>query len=119
MQQCWEYLNADLNHWAPWVRFFGTSDDKHFIIDADLDPPPAWVTTVIRRKTAVFWCSENAGVTDLNADFEFPPETTAEQAIAQMGYELVEPREYAPPEPESLVFAEGSTGPEGSTGATA
>lgn len=120
-EQCWEPIGVDMNNWAPWCRFFQTSDDKNFVIDADLLPVPGWIATVIRRPTAVFYCTANAGVTDMNADFMFPPETTPEQAIAQMGYELVAPRPYTPPEvevtyaPAEMLFAEGSTGPEGST----
>lgn len=90
MADCWEILDADLNHWTPGARFFTTGTD-YFIIDADLAPPPGWITTVIRRKTAVFYCTEQAGVTDLFADFEFDPMTTPEQAVALMGHTLVTP----------------------------
>lgn len=87
-ETCWEIADADMSNWAPWCRYFATSDGKYFIVDADLEPAPPFVTTVIRRPTAVFWCSENAGVTDMDADFMYPPETTPEQAIALMGYTL-------------------------------
>lgn len=102
-EQCWEILDADISHWAPWVRFFGTSDGKHFVIDADLLPPPGWVTTVIRRPTAVLYCTETAGVTDLNPDHCFPPETTCEQVIGLLGYHMVDPRQYVPPDPNGGV----------------
>ena len=91
MADCWEIIDADLNHWAPWVRFFATSDGQHFVIDADLAHAPGWVSTVVRRKTALLYCTPDADVTDLNADAEFPPMTTPEQAIAQLGYTLVAP----------------------------
>lgn len=92
-ETCWEPTNIDLNNWAPWCRFFTTSDGKHFVIDADLATPPAWITTVIRRKTAVLYCTPEGGVTDLNADLEFPPQTTPEQAVALMGYQMIDPPE--------------------------
>ena len=101
----------DISQWGSWCRLFSASDGQSFVIDADLAPPPGWVSTVIRRKTAVFFCTPEGGVTDLNADFEFPPQTTPEQAVALMGYQMVDP---------PLIFAQGSTGPDGSTaGATA
>ena len=98
-EQCWEILNADLAHWAPWTRFFGTSDQppQYFVIDADTLPPPGWVSTVIRRPTCVLYCTDTAGVTDLNPDHCFAPETTPEEAVALMGYELIEPKQYEPP----------------------
>ena len=115
-ETCWEPTNIDISHWAPWCRFFETSHPdnhpaKYFVIDADLAEPPGWITTVIRRPTAVFYCGPRGEVTDLDADHAFPPMTTPEQAIALMGYHMVDP---------PLIFAQGSTGPEGSTaGATA
>ena len=77
-----------MSNWGWWCRFFATSDGKYFVVDADLEPAPAFVTTVIRRKTAVFYCTVGAGVTDMDADAVFPPMTTPEQAIAAMGYTL-------------------------------
>lgn len=91
MADCWEILNADLANWTPGARFFATDDDTYFIIDADLEPAPGWVSTVIRRRTAVFYCTDTAGVTDLNADHEFPPGTTPEQAVELMGHTLTDP----------------------------
>lgn len=93
---CWEPAGVDIGNWAPWCRFFQTSlpdgdPAKYFIIDADLQQPPAWITTVIRRRTAVLYCGPRGEVTDLNADLEFPPMTTPEEAIAQMGYTFVQP----------------------------
>ena len=111
-EQCWEYLDADISQWAPWCRFFGTSDGLYFIVDADLLPPPGWVSTVIRRPTAILYCTETAGVTDLNADHMFPPETTPEQAIAALGYELIAPKPYiAPPVPATngVLVSQSST----------
>ena len=93
---CWEPTDVDLSHWAPWCRFFETSQpdghpQKYFVVDADLATPPAWITTVIRRRTAVLYCGPRGEVTDLNADIAFPPMTTPEEAIEQMGYTLVPP----------------------------
>ena len=45
---------------------------------------------MIRRRTAVLYCGPRGEVTDLNADLEFPPMTTPEQAIELMGYTLIE-----------------------------
>lgn len=90
---CWEPPNVDLNNWGPSCRYFAADDGKYFVIDADTQPAPGWVATVIRRNTAVFWCTENAGVTDLDPDFMYPPGTTPEQAITLMGYQLVDPPE--------------------------
>lgn len=113
-ETCWEILNADISHWGGWCRLFQTSDDKWFVVDADVAAPPAWITTVIRRKTAVFWCNEYGGVTDLIADFEFPPMTTAEQAVENMGYTLTDPQYYVPPQQQVFDFG-GSTADAGST----
>jgi hypothetical protein len=88
-ETCWEVIDADISHWGGWCRFFATSDGRFFIVDADLEKPAAWITTVIRRNTAVFWCSSGGGVIDLVADYEYAPMTTPEQAIALMGYELI------------------------------
>ena len=90
-ETCWEIINADISQWGSWCRLFHTSDNKWFVIDADVQPVPSWITTVIRRKTAVFWCNENGGVTDLIADYEYAPMTTAEVAVQLMGYELTNP----------------------------
>lgn len=91
MPDCWEVPNADLSNWGPWCRFFATSDDppKYFVIDADTAPAPEWVAHVIRRNTAVFYCTDTAGVTDMNADYQYPPGTTTEQAVELMGYTLL------------------------------
>lgn len=93
MADCWEVLDADLNNWAPWCRLFATSDGTYFIIDADLQPAPGFVSSVIRQKTAVFYCGSDGTVTDLTADHEFPPQTTPENCIAQLGYTLTTPPE--------------------------
>lgn len=85
MKTATENTEICLAHWVPGSRFFTTSDGKHMVICPDLaDYPP----TVIRRTTTVFYCAEDSAVTDLTADFVFPPGTTAEQALAEMGYEL-------------------------------
>lgn len=84
----WEVPDADISNWIPTARYFATSDNKYFIVDADTAPVPGWIKNVIRRCTAVFWCTENAGVTDLNPDYEYPPGTTPEQAVELMGYTL-------------------------------
>jgi hypothetical protein len=90
-ETCWEVSDADMSNWGWWCRLFATSDGLYFVIDADLEPPPAFVTTVIRRQTAVFYCTAGAGVTDMDADFTYPPGTTPEQAIIRMGYTLTAP----------------------------
>jgi hypothetical protein len=107
----WEVPDADLSAWVPGTRFFATNDDKYFVIDADLTEVPGWITTVIRRRTAVFYCTSNAGVTDLDADFEYPEGTTPEQAVKAMGYTLVEqPSDYQVP-----MFSTPVTPDEGAT----
>ncbi len=83
--------DVDLNHWTPGARFFAASDGKFFIVDSDTMPAPGFVTTVIRRPTAIFYCGPAATVTDLDPDHMFPPGTTPEQAIAELGYTLEAP----------------------------
>lgn len=83
-----EILDADLNHWVPGTRFFQTSDDTYFVVDADLTEYPDNRVTYRRRQTAVLFCNADATVTDLVPDHLFPPGTTPEDAIAQLGYEL-------------------------------
>lgn len=74
-----------LSHWVPGARFFTTSDGKHMVITPDLaDYPPE----VVRRKTSVFYCAADSGVTDLIPDHIYPPGTTAEEALSDMGYQL-------------------------------
>ena len=100
MQTCWEVIGVDLSNWAPWCRLFHSSDDKAFIVDADLAPPPGWITHIVRRNTAVFYCEKDGGVTDLVPDFQFPSGTPVERAVILMGYALEAPREYERPEGE-------------------
>lgn len=115
MAECWEVTDVDISQWGSWCRFFATDDDRFFVVDCDVLPAPAWITTVIRRNTAVFWCSSNGGVIDLVADFEYKPMTTAEQAIELMGFELVNaPSGYELPDPEPL-FSVPNQPDEGST----
>ncbi len=83
-----EIHDLDLSHWAPGARFFSTSDDKNFIVDADLTEYPSGATRFIRRETAVLYCNPDATVTDMVPDHTFPPGTTAEDAITGMGYTL-------------------------------
>ena len=86
-----EIIDADLNHWVPGTRFFSTSDDQHFVVCSDLtNYPTRGAFTYIRRQTAVLFCTPEATVTDMTPDHTFPPGTTAEQAITQLGYTLEE-----------------------------
>lgn len=114
---CWEVVDADLSNWVPGCRFFATSDDRYFVIDADTTDYPGWITTVIRRRTAVFYCTSTAGVTDMDADYEFPEKTTPEQAVALMGLTLVNaPSNYTVPlEPGPMPSDYGSTADQGAT----
>lgn len=82
-----EIMDADLGGWAPSVRLFSTSDDKHFVVDADLfGYPESGSVRFIRRATCVLYCNADGTVTDLTPDHVFPPGTTAEDAVVAMGY---------------------------------
>ena len=85
METATEILDADLGHWAPGSRMFSTSDDQHFVVDADLAEYPTGIR-IVRRETAVLYCNADGTVTDLTPDHTFPPGTTAEEAVAAMGY---------------------------------
>lgn len=84
-----EITDADLNHWVPGTRFFQGSDGQHFVVDADLSAyPEDGSVRFIRRNTVVLYCNADATVTDLIPDHVFPPGTTAEEAVALLGYTL-------------------------------
>lgn len=85
-----EILDIDLNHWVPGTRFFHTSDDQYFVIDADTTDYPNNRVNYRRRQTAVLFCNADATVTDLIPDHTFPAGTTPEEAIALLGYTLEE-----------------------------
>lgn len=80
-----ENTGVCLAHWVPGARFFSTSDGKHMVITPDVGELPPMV---VRRDTAVFYCAADSGITDLTPDFVFPPGTTAEDALTEMGYVL-------------------------------
>lgn len=85
-----EIFDADLNHWIYGTRFFKTDDNKYFVVDADTsDYQDNAGVKFIRRPTVVLYCTESASVTDLIPDHSFPPGTTAEEAISQLGYQLI------------------------------
>lgn len=85
-----EIFDADLAHWVPGTRFFSTSDDRYFLVDADLTEYPNNKITYRRRQTAVLYCNADATVADLIPDHTFPAGTTPEEAIALLGYTLEE-----------------------------
>ena len=85
-----EVTDMDLSRWAPGSRMFSTSGGQHFIVDADLTEYPHGAIKFVRRQTAVLYCNPDATVTDLIPDHTFPPGTTPEDAIAQLGYTLEE-----------------------------
>jgi hypothetical protein len=88
-ETCSEDTAVDLSFWMPGARFFHTSDDQHFIVDADLtDYPENGPIRFIRRNTSVLYCTAAATVTDMIPDHIYPPGTTAEEAIALLGYQL-------------------------------
>ena len=88
MKTATEILDADLNHWVPGTRFFSTSDGKYFVVDADTADYPRGPFTIIRRDTAVIDCTADATVISPISKQLFPPGTSAEEAIAAMGYTL-------------------------------
>lgn len=82
-----EVTDVDLGHWVSGARLFECSDGRWLIIDADIEEhPDAGSISFVRRDTSVFVCSEQATVTDMTADHTFPPGTTAEAALAELGY---------------------------------
>ena len=85
--QAWEN-NIQLSNWAPGCRFFSTSDGKHFVVDADLTEYPEGPTRFIRRDTVVLYCTAEAGITDMIPDHVYPPGTTPEQVLDDMGYAM-------------------------------
>lgn len=86
MKTATENTSVDISHWVPGARFFSGSDGKHFIIDADLTVYPEGPTNFIRRQTAVLYCSDQGVVEDMVPDHLYPPGTTPEAALAELGY---------------------------------
>ena len=83
-----ENTEVDISHWVPGARFFSTEDGKHFIIDADLTDYPNGQTTFIRRETAVLHCSPDGMVEDMVPDHLYPPGTTPEFVLTDLGYTI-------------------------------
>lgn len=83
-----EITDIDLSHWVPGTRMFSTSDGKYFVVDSDFNDYPTEGVTFVRRETVIHFCTEQATVTSLAGDHTFPPGTTAEAAIAAIGYTL-------------------------------
>ena len=77
--------------WTPSSQLFSTSDNRHMVIDADLTEYPDGTTRFIRRDTVVLYCSEDGEVTDMIPDHIYPPGTTPEQVLADLGYTLEAP----------------------------
>lgn len=88
--QVTEIFDVDIANWAPGTRFFSSTDGLYFVVDADLtDYSELKNINVIRRNTVVLYCDETARPTDLTPDHIFSPGTTPEEAIQQMGYQLI------------------------------
>jgi hypothetical protein len=86
-----EIFGVDLAHWIAGVRFFGTDDERFFVIDSDVaDYPTDRNFSFVRRETSVLFCNPDASVTDLIPDHVFPPGTTCEDAISEIGFNLTE-----------------------------
>jgi hypothetical protein len=85
-----EVLDADLSQWVPGTRLFSTSEGQYFVIDADLGDYPIGPNTWIRRATVVLYCNPDGTVSGLTPDHVFPPGTTAEDAISDLGHTLEE-----------------------------
>lgn len=81
-----EVTDVDLTHWVPGSRMFHTDGGVYYIVDADLAEYPTGPNTFIRRQTSIFECDAAGVVSDLTPDFTYPPGTTAEEALAEMGY---------------------------------
>ena len=85
-----ELLDVDLQSWVHGTRIFKTDDDKYFLVDSDLaDYPTGSRITSVRRPTAVIFCNAEGMVESLIPDHTFPPGTTAEDAISELGYTLI------------------------------
>jgi hypothetical protein len=86
-----EIFGVDLAHWIAGVRFFGTDDGRFFIIDSDVaDYPSGRNLIFVRRETSVLFCNADGSVTDLIPDHMFPPGTTCAEAIAEIGFNLID-----------------------------
>lgn len=82
-----EVTDADLSHWIAGTRLFETADSTYFVVSADLNDYPADSSvTFIRRPTVVLYCDPGGAVTDLIPDHSFDPGTSAEDAIAALGF---------------------------------
>lgn len=81
-----EVTDTDLSNWAPGCRLFSGSDGKHFIIDADVADYPDGPIKIVRRQTAVLYCGPGGEVTDLIPDHLYPPGTTPEEVLSELGY---------------------------------
>lgn len=97
-------LDTDMSMWADGTLHFVTSDGEHYAVESSTEAIPEGAQCMIDellavigtgrqalklrlRPTVVFACNEDgtpAGT--LTPVAEFPPGTTHEQALAQMGY---------------------------------
>jgi len=82
-----EILDVDLSSWVPGTRLFAAGDG-HLLIIADLSEYPDSRMKFIRQPTAVLTCTADATVTDMTPTHNFDPGTTAEDALAALGYTL-------------------------------
>lgn len=81
-----ERTDVDLSGWVLGTKFYSTDDDRHFVVDADIEDYGQ--LRVVRRPTVILYCTETAGVTDLIPDFTFEPGTTHADAVRLAGFTL-------------------------------
>lgn len=85
-----EVTDVDLASWGPGARFFATSDETYFVVQADLADYAALPDTIVRQPTVILYTDPFGRPDDLTVDHQFPPGTTHEDAITGAGYTLQE-----------------------------
>lgn len=62
---------------------------KYFVVQADLADYSHLADNIVRQPTVILYTDAKAHPEDLTVDFSFPPGTSAEDAIAEAGYDIV------------------------------
>lgn len=84
-----EIMDVELSTWIGGVKFYGATDGKYFVVDADIAGPDRLGSSRIVRRPTVIYYTDSAAVTeDLTADFMFDPGTSHEEAVIAAGYQL-------------------------------
>lgn len=84
-----EILDADISHWAPGTRFYGTDDGRYFVVCVDITEAPEGSMIRIRKQpTVILYTDSSAVAEDMVPDFTSEPGTDHETACAAAGFTL-------------------------------